>query len=276
MKSEYFTQLRRYLQRLIIPDGLARRLKLLLRYIHATFKDPLFIYQMGKVGSKSILHSLENCGLKPVTHFHLFELLDKPQERFVRRYLQNSKRQISIISPIREPVARNLSSFFHDFRGYFNGKDLNKLKLSELEKHFYTDYDRHNFPLEWFDKEFQTHTSIDVYEYSFPQKEGFLTIRQGRFRVLIFKLELPDEKKAQLIKDFLGLKEFQLQLYNTASEKYYKDVYKKFVDNIQVQDSYLERMYRAKFSEHFYSNQELKQFIEKWGRAAKRAVPMKS
>jgi len=270
---EYFTQLRRYLQRLIIPDGLARQLQ---RYIHATFKNPLFIYQMGKVGSKSILGSLENCGQKQVTHFHLFELLEEPKKRFVTRYLQNSKRRINIISPIRDPIARNISSFFHDFRGYFNGKDIDKVSLPELESIFYNDYKRHEFPLEWFDKEFAKYIHIDVYGYPFPQQEGFLTIREGRFRILIYKLELSDEKKVQVIKEFLGLREFELQLYNTASEKYYKDVYKKFVDNIQVQDSYLEKMYRSKFSEHFYNSQEIEELVEKWGRAAKRPVPVKS
>ena len=36
----------------------------------ANFKPPLFVYQMGKVGSQSIFYSLKNINYFPIAHFH--------------------------------------------------------------------------------------------------------------------------------------------------------------------------------------------------------------
>ncbi len=102
-------------------------------------EPPLLIYQMGKVGSKTIKKSLENLKLNmPVYHIHgLSDTFIKMREERSKRYFLTAKahymgisvpwlaqylrkqigkrldeKKIKIITLVRDPIPRKISSFF--------------------------------------------------------------------------------------------------------------------------------------------------------------------
>jgi len=97
-------------------------------------QDPLIIvYQMGKVGSRSVFESLKESGVKPI--FHVHRMIPSNIERVKNGYrkrnvtplnerigpilynkILKSKRKAKIITLIREPLGRNISAFFQNLQ----------------------------------------------------------------------------------------------------------------------------------------------------------------
>lgn len=271
MKNPAITNFLSYIKR----TQFARALKICLLYCSnsyfALLNPPLFIYQMGKVGSRSIFYSLEDISYRPVVHFHYIaqeRRIHPYTARFIERQLSAKRRKINIICSIREPVSRNISSYFHDYEA-ITGKSPadNNTSLEELIEQFY-EINHNERGLIWFDDEFYRLLNINVYDYEFPKTQGFQHIIKGRFNVLIYKLELPDEKKVQIICDFLNLQNFSIRRVNVTNKKKYSNIYKTFLQNIVVRDDYLNDMYNSKYAKHFYSTDEIDKLRSKWKKPA--------
>jgi len=78
---------------------------------------PVFVYQMGKVASSTIYSSIKKQYNGLTFHGHNFRegMTDDLLKRFFHEY-QNNKFEIKLISLVREPVSRNLSAFFENFK----------------------------------------------------------------------------------------------------------------------------------------------------------------
>src|SRR5437016_4459341 len=87
----------------------------MIRAMKSLFRTPVVIFQMGKVGSSSLHDTLAKKLKGPVIHAHHFAGLTADQQRNLtwRRRLHLP---IYVISPAREPVARNISAFFQNFQ----------------------------------------------------------------------------------------------------------------------------------------------------------------
>ena len=252
-----------------------RELKALILFMYDSFlaslKPPLFILQMGKVGSRSIFYSLEDINYGPMVHFHYLtqeKNIHPYTAKFIEKQLSNKNRQINIICPIREPVSRNISSYFQDYEA-ISGKSFADYdsNIENLISLFY-EINHNERGLRWFDDEFYRLLNINVYDYEFPKTQGFQHIIKGRFNVLIYKLELPDEKKVQIICDFLNLQNFSIRRVNVTNKKKYSNIYKTFLQNIVVRDDYLNDMYNSKYAKHFYSTDEIDKLRSKWKKPA--------
>ena len=233
---------------------------------------PILVYQMGKVGSQSVYYSLLRANYFPVLFFHYVAQLE--QERFPHyQYLKqilNDKSFVKIVTLVRDPVARNLSAFAHDFKGIF-GSRMQSHSLAELEDMFWQ-YDRHLQGVQWFDEEFHVRTGIDVYSYPFDKERGFSVIQQGPIALLVLKLECPDAQKEYAIGQFVGIPNFRLKRFNTAMEREYKANYKEFISAIHLPELYLDNLYGTKFVGHFYSEKEIEGFKKRW-RQGRRSQP---
>jgi len=133
---------------------------------------PILIYQMGKVGSTTILKSLRDYGVNPVYHIHSMNIQNikmkkeefkdkgppygtppKHLDKYKKlRPILKENRSVKIISLVREPIWRNISGFFQNLPKYIS-KEKRRKDLSYLEKIFFRDYDRHDRPEKWFDRE---------------------------------------------------------------------------------------------------------------------------
>jgi hypothetical protein len=182
-------------------DNLLYLLKIVLRYLvllfklYATKKIPIIIYQMGKVGSSSVMKSLQKRAIWPLFHAHfllkiannrsfynpkVYEILHlkRNEERQVRlgeflyKKLIVPKKQLKIISLTREPIGRNIAAFFQNFERETGKKyELSNFTPQELMDIF-VNYYPHSIPLDWFDNYFKPFLGIDVYEYPFPKEQG--------------------------------------------------------------------------------------------------------
>ena len=101
------------------------------------FSNPVLIYQMGKVASSSIFHSLKTT--TDFNAFHVHRLNPKHITRVREGHLQRGdsppiedeeglylyenlikpcRTPIKIISLVREPISRNISAFFQNLQSY--------------------------------------------------------------------------------------------------------------------------------------------------------------
>lgn len=250
-------------------------------------KNKILIYQMGKVGSTSLEKSIENS-----IHWHSFYpfYLQKiykskfnklkipyriiyPIEFFLMRLMV--KRQIkkdieiNIITLVREPISRNISWLFQVaplvlYKHYFHvGKRENlENTLKFMEEEFYKNI-WHESAEEWFERDFQKITGINVFEHGFDKTKGYTVIRKNNINVLVLKMETLYENE-KIIGEFIKNRNFKLNTDNISSNKWYRDLYKSFKENFKPDQDYIDRLYNGKYMNHFYSKSEIESHKNKW------------
>jgi len=244
---------------------------------------PVVVYQMAKVGSLSVVKSIIEYGLSPVYHVHrmapdnIQKTRQQQASKIKKKVLPGNEvigealygsvirggKKAKFITLVREPIGRNVSAFFHNLSQFTVGSDMPT--IDELRSIFLTDYP-HRVPLDWFDVEIKETLKIDVYDHAFPQERGYMTLRNGKFELLILKSEIEDAVKEREIATFLNLPGFRLQRSNIGINKSYGDIYREFVQKIQLPVSYIETMCSAKYTKHFYNNEEIERIRACWQR----------
>jgi len=133
---------------------------------------PVFVFQMGKVSSRSVSEPLQVIYRGAVIHDHVFEG-DRMQgeTRELKKYLNgpNPPEKLYIISLVREPIVRNISTFFANFERYTGAKcESSSYDIPALKQLFLQNFP-HRQPLEWFDERMKRYFDIDVYSKPFPE-----------------------------------------------------------------------------------------------------------
>jgi hypothetical protein len=268
-------------------------------------KQLILVYQMGKVGSSTVVRSLKAHNIQSF-NVHTFDpfFLKRGQKIFkaefyaanilprtlwdqqlIRRQIIHSSagKPIKIISLVRDPVARNVSHFFQwpnmvleqSDGGYhlrspvFNYDRILKAEAieGELANLFMTRFKLHERPLIWFDKELKRHFGIDVYSCEFPKGKGYSIYRNGQTDALVIKLEQLGDIARSAFKEFLGIESFELVDANIGREKNTSELYGRFLDSIKLPPDYLDAMYNSRFVAHFYSRKEIDGFRARWSRS---------
>lgn len=256
---------------------------------------PIIVYQMGKVGSKTIEHSLhhyyQNCGMDiDIFHAHFLNYLNEMEKNAIRQRISkhgiqhihkmmelkaridnDTKQKWKLISLVRDPVARNIASFFQALsvnqfvpdwktkyqRGILKTEDL-------LEKFLSLGNDYHNYPINWFDAQMKPVFQMDVYGKPFPFEKGFETYTNGnRFELLVIRMEDLDRCAAQAIGQYLHIDDFQLVNSNTSKEKDYNDLYNAF-KTLPLPYEYVSQLYNSRYAQWFYNTAELAVFEKRW------------
>lgn len=243
-------------------------------------KENVLIYQMGKVGSTSLEQAMPG-SIHLHTLFFGWPTHRPPSPRrntigkkirgaiydAVRRRAIRSRENIKIITLVRDPYARNVSDFFQGLTYwmfcyvFYSGTRVDTRANSDetlVYNAFDTVYD-HDYALTWFEKEFKRMTGIDVYQYDFNKYDGWSIIKKGKYEILIIKLEKIKEVW-QVIEEFAG-KKLEYTNSNTASAKWYKNIYVNFISNYKPAPQYLNRLYNSRLVKHFYTDDEINFFI---------------
>jgi hypothetical protein len=270
----------------------------LLRMQRRDREPPILVYQMGKVGSRTVLTSLREAGLGVrIFHVHFLtpESIDREERlhratwrgdarashiwksQHLRRRLADPSDETrwNVITLVRDPVARNVSSFFQIGEralGVDFGADQGDVSVAELTRRFLEDFDGHDVPLTWFDDELARVFGIDVFARPFPQDQGFDIYENERARVLLLRLENLSACAAPAFHRFLGVEDFRLAKTNVAREKDYAPAYARFVEGAELPVEYLDRMYGSRYARHFYSREDLARFRSRWESAPARAA----
>ena len=226
---------------------------------------PVFVYQMGKVGSTSIFKSLQKSYSGAVFHGHYFDAFHSELGiRELYAWYASGNRNIKLISLIREPVTRNISAFFQNFKRD-TGMEIHQCKKSmhELRDTFLFNYP-HEIPWVWFDNNIKKNFGIDVYQYPFPAT-GHICIEQENVDLLLMRSDLSDSQKSKLVGDFIGLEAFTIAKANVSADKEYSDYMEAF-KRIKLPLWYLHRLSATKYMKHFYRG-EIRQMIDEWTEA---------
>lgn len=263
--------------------------------------NAIFIYQPGKVGSSTIRASL-NAVKKNCVHIHSMdplpgygEVWDKHGLLFYN-WFKNQPRKI--VTLVRNPFARDFSGLFQntDVRYfwypfvignavsniYFPGEDdiQDLLYDKELISLFgkpvpatneYSDYcvkvmtqmGHMNYQFNWFDIQLKKYFGIDVYKYPFDKKTGYMIIEEGNLEILVIRLE-NIKMLENVIGEFVEVENFKLINANEASNKIYKYLYKQVKENIVLPKEYFECYMNNEKALHFYTKEELQEFLEKF------------
>jgi len=231
----------------------------LMRYV------PVFIFQMGKVGSTSIHRSLERQYKGLVVHDHNFSsgMLNKKVSSLYSYYYPKKNKKIKIISLVREPIGRNVSAFFQNFQRDTGVKYENsKFNIEELKEIFLKNY-AHDIPLNWFENIYY-HFGIDVYSKPFPE-EGYILYSNNRgVDLLLMRHDLDNQLKGKKVSEFVGISDLKIENVNLGENKNYAKTYKEFRNHVKLPLSYIEKMRGSKYFRHFYDKDTINRVCEEW------------
>jgi hypothetical protein len=255
-------------------------------------QDPIMIYQMAKVGSRSVLFSLEYSYLKhhlpnvPIHHIHNLANLEAHERRAQRTqnteelgviqqykkilhdFEQTPNQHWNVISLVRDPVARNVGSFFHNLDRYLpNWKprwQAGTLPMEEVVQAFLNTRELHLTANIWFDVEFKSVLGIDVYDTPFQTANGYqFYANPPKVDLVVIRLEDLNRVAVPVVEKFLGIRDFKLYPSNIGDEKDYADVYRAF-KSTPLPFDYVANIYQTRFACHFYTDAELQSFTRKW------------
>ncbi|MEO1287299.1 MAG: putative capsular polysaccharide synthesis family protein, partial [Chloroflexota bacterium] len=179
-------------------------------HFHVQRMKPLLVYQMGKVGSSTIASTVDTYAQYPVYHVHNLRpkhLQGLTQDlssrgiaipphlytgKMVSQHIIARGLPAKIITLVRDPIARALSDFFQNYTFHTGKTFVNDLAIVQdhIESHLKRDH--FDYPLRWFQNEFQPILGIDVFEHPFPHEQGYLRIKTEGYDILLLRIETDD------------------------------------------------------------------------------------
>jgi len=223
---------------------------------------------MGRVGSNSINRALYNSGVETL-HAHWLSG-EVPEIEFptskpkVLRIIKSGEvPPLKIITPIREPMARNLSAFmFSSIRYGVSGRTET---AEELQALFLEKYNIH-YPDLWFEKELMTTFDFNPFEKKFNHKRGYSIYKVGKHRLLILRLEDANRVLPTALRKLLGI--WNIQMVHERSLKDAKYIGEKYsqLKNLEYPTEFLDRVYNLKYVKHFYTEEEIESFRQYWSK----------
>lgn len=253
---------------------------------------PVIIYTMGKVGTITLHTSLLNAGVYFLKETHHFQPSKRryPYPSTLQRSIHRGRTmerrlfypwlfrrpRVRCVTMVREPLGRLISIYLYTAQWRL-GPALGNASLDELITNFPRVFD-HDYahllvPNLFFSSEIKPHLGIDIYRHASPRDTGSITIKQGRFNLLMMKLEMPDGQKAKALTDWMG-RSISITRRNTAKEAGYDDLYSEFKRRVRIPYRYAEAMYRSSYMHHFYTPAERARFWKRWEPQLDHSIPL--
>ena len=229
----------------------------------------ILVFQMGRVSSGAVQYAIQESLKNQDEDTILFHDHRVSHMSMIRLWRARLGLPLKIICPIREPIARDVSAFFL----FYVERRIHlfaNTDLGELKELFLSDSNRgdniakHQFGLDWFDRQFRPLTRIDVYKEPFPIDRKWQIYRRGFIRVLLYRFDLKRSEQAKLISSFLGIQLGEIKPQNQGKDKVYAELYSRFRESVKLPEQYIGRMHNSRFAQHFWSPQELKVAADKW------------
>lgn len=235
---------------------------------HYNANANIFVYQMGKVGSVSIQVALREKGLHTL-HGHWIQT-EKGEYPTTKKALVNDikigkrKEGWKVITPIREPMARNISAFFQRIEQYYPKYRRYKYNKDVLDA-FINTYN-HNWPDLWFEKELMNVFEFDVYSEPFNYEKGYHIYKVKHGEVLIIRLEDAERVLSNAMEEFLGKENVRMFHSNSLQGRHkgtrVGKIYDEWREQAVFSEDFLDKIYSQKYVQHFYSSNEIQKFKE--------------
>ena len=254
-------------------------------------RTPVIVYSMKRTGSTALFHSLNSHGeFALTTHCLDPEKINtvhlSGSARWACKHIIIPHKRVKIISLIRNPIENMMSVFARDQlssstdRDNSDNNNMDCLSAEDICQHFITEYfqsERYVHQLEWFDCEFKSVLGINIFDYPFDKKRGYVHFQEGSYDVLIVRTEMDDVKKAYLVSEFLGLSDFNMlcatSVPNATSgmdpgmpgeKASYSDQYKVLKHHVFIPKKYLDIILESRFSQHFFPKEILNKTKERF------------
>ncbi|MEO5642589.1 MAG: putative capsular polysaccharide synthesis family protein [Bacteroidia bacterium] len=244
-------------------------------------KQIFLVYSMGKVGTTSVFSYIKrNHPDIPLHHVHFLsdnwvkKKLPSLDAEFhgnitvaneVYASLEKHKdRRVKIVTMVREPMVREISDIFQNWKGLLNVNSINDVSVKELSK--YLDNHDHEYVLNWFDTEFREYLDFDIYAHPFDKQKGYSIYKTKRADILCVSTEKLSSCIEEAMKKFAGMNINASRSSNTSENKEGKELYRELVQHYKAPKEKLDLLYNSKYVRHFYDDNEIAGFIKKWSR----------
>lgn len=252
-------------------------------------RAPILILTPGKVGSSSVYDTLKNKIKNPVYHIHRYSqsgiekttklFLDSPRKsrplhlvmsKILSKKIKNYTGDVFVITIVREPISRIISSFFQNTELYKKEIENKKLQINTVKarellyRNFESDVCR--ILEEWFDREIKDNFGIDVFANKFDTNNKYVITHNKNYHHLLLRMEDLNSIFPKAIQEFLNLdKPLSLQNSNVGKKKHYANAYGLVKSNTKLPSKIIEQIINSKYFQHFYKGLELKT-IKKWSK----------
>lgn len=250
------------------------------RYKKWREKKQLFlIYSMGKVGTTTVysllkkqhpqypiiqVHFMSDHWVKEVLptldpEFHNnISIAEKAQALIADR----PKHRLKIVTMVREPMVREISDIFQNWKGLLHVDNMSELTFSQLKN--YLDQHNHDYVLNWFDTEFKSYLGFDIYAQPFDKNKGYSIYKTKKADILVIRTERMNDCVVEAIRKFCGLKIELTGSSNTIEQKDRKELYYELAKGYEAPVEKLKLLYTSKLVRHFYTDEEIEGFVKKW------------
>ena len=217
----------------------------------------IIVYQKGKVASSSVYYSIKKYN-RNVLHSHtLAEIGNTDEDLSKLLNLKSGK----IITLVRDPVARRISEMWQNISNW--PRYSVKVDFNEIEQYYFKKgFEKGD--MEWFDEQIKRFFKINIFDYPFDIESGYSIVKQGNIEILLIKMEKLSELE-DVRGEFLGIKDFKLQKNNIGEEKPYRFALQEYKKSFSLSQEELENIYyKFVYTRYFYSEEERRDFYNKW------------
>lgn len=244
-------------------------------------QNPILVYQMGKVGSSTVVQTLEQLDwLKPVLQVHtlnpehLQQAVAKQrasQSPYLPEHLITSSILVRkllkgifpcrVITLTREPVARAISFVFQDWkkkapeaRSSTGNLEVERMKEA-VDALLRNESSGHADPTRWFDRELNEVLGIDVFAVPYDRQQGYVILQEGEVSVLVMRLEDLNHSLPSALADFLDVDSDQVIMTraNEGGEKWYAEALQTVKESYQLCPALARSVIDSQYFQHFYS-----------------------
>jgi hypothetical protein len=258
-------------------------------------RKPVFVLQMGRVGSASVAMAVRRAYQSlfldmPVYHTHYLahydliverathdlqdasgvqsdiERVDKQDQEQLFTYIKN-RQPVKVISLVRDPIARNVSTFFYAFPSFVadwkEQEAQQALSAQRLNAIFESKQQFTQTAFNWFDEQLKDGLDIDVYAVPFDKNKGWQVYKKGIIELLVIRMEDLHRTGEGALREFLHLPHLKMVKVNTGEEREAYEMYRRFM-TYPVSQDYLKKNYATQLARHFYTEEEIECFMTRW------------
>ncbi|MEM8819849.1 MAG: putative capsular polysaccharide synthesis family protein [Pseudomonadota bacterium] len=184
------------------------------------------------------------------------------EEAFFRHLQNPNLHRVKIISLVREPISRFLSSCFQPPNSFkFQGLDLQQT-LARAHA-LYVDPPFRMVATKFFDREIEPSLGGSVFDFPFDAQQGYGYAALPRADVLIMRTE----RLAQLehvISDFIGRRIKLTRERNVRSETPAAEQYRALRKHFRLSPEQLDALSASRHVQHFFTPQEIEEMRARW------------
>ncbi len=140
-----------------------------------------------------------------------------------------------------------------------------EIYFHRCKRHYTSDTSPRESAINWFDNNVKGPLHLDVYARKFPAN-GVGYYRINHADMMVLECSLDNERKEELIKDFLGIEEFKVGYANVtdAKLKALADSYALFKREVKFPKWYLDKMLHSQYFRHFYTRGDEERLRQQW------------